>query len=334
MSDVKYLEEPNFWLQKGGFLPTARLAYRTIGSLNAAKDNAVLVPSWYTGNDGDSEFVFCGAGRALDPAKYFIILTNLLSNGRSSSPSNTPAPFERARFPTVTFHDNVRLQHKLVTEVLGISQLRLVTGWSMGAAQCYQWAAQYPDHVRAIVPIAGSAKTASFNRVFLYALKRTLMLDPAFDGGYYSHAPVEGIKAFATIYAGWGTSEPFFREKVYRAFGAENHEEFVKYFWEPFFLRNDANDLLSQLETWELADISDNGLYGKDFDAALRAIKARVICMPTDHDRYFPPVDSAYEVSRIPNAELRTLEDVWGHMSPLNPANAPAYDAALRDALG
>jgi homoserine O-acetyltransferase/O-succinyltransferase len=333
VGEPQILEEPDFVLRKGAILPVARLAYRTLGELNAARDNAVLVPSWFSGTDSVSEFVLTGPGRALDPARYFIILTNLLGNGRSSSPSNTAEPFERGRFPSVTVHDNVRLQHRLVTEVLGVEKLRLVAGWSMGAAQSFQWGAQYPDRVNAIVPIAGSARTGSFNQVFLYSLRRALTLDPHFDGGYYTRPPVEGIKAFATIYAGWGTSEPFFREKVYRAFGAADHREFVEYFWEPFYLKNDANDLLAQLTTWGFADISDSDAYRGDFAAALGGITARAIVMPTDHDRYFPPVDSRYETEHMPNAECRVVEDVWGHMAPMNPANVQTYDAALTEAL-
>jgi homoserine O-acetyltransferase/O-succinyltransferase len=128
VSETKFLEVSNFMLQKGGFLSSARLGYRTIGTLNAAKDNAILIPSWYTGADADSEMFLCGPNRALNPEKYFIVLTNLLGNGISSSPSNTPAPFDRGRFPKITIHDNVRLQHQLVTEELGLKSLRLVTG--------------------------------------------------------------------------------------------------------------------------------------------------------------------------------------------------------------
>ena len=84
-----------------------------------------------------------GVNRALNPEKYFIVLTNLLANGRSSSPSNTPAPIDRGRFPKITFFDNVRLQYLLIAERLEIKRLRLVTGWSMGAAQAFQWAAQF-----------------------------------------------------------------------------------------------------------------------------------------------------------------------------------------------
>ena len=332
----EFLEVQNFMLQKGGMLPLARLAYRTLGTLNAARDNAVLVPSWYTGTDTDSEFVFCGGGgkRALDPSKHFIILTNLLGNGISSSPSNTPAPYDRSMFPNVTLYDNVVLQHKLVTETLGIERLHLVTGWSMGACQTYQWASQYPDMVRAAAPIAGSARTASFNKVFLLSLRRALTLDPAFEEGFYTRPPLAGLRAFAAIYAGWGVSEAFFRTKAYAAFGASTHEEFSQYFWEPFFQKCDANNLLSQLWTWEHGDISDTPTFKGDFEAALGAIKAKTIILPVDLDRYFPPVDAEYEARFMPNGVCRTINSIWGHMAPFNPADAATIDAALNELLG
>ena len=133
-----------------------------------------------------------GEGRALDPRKYFIVMTNLLGNGLSSSPSNSPPPNERGRFPKVTIHDNVRLQQILLTQKLGLARIRLVTGWSMGACQTFEWAAQFPDMVRAACPIAGSARTASYNKVFLLALQRALELDPVFAGGSMIGLPSMG----------------------------------------------------------------------------------------------------------------------------------------------
>ena len=309
LSDYEMFEVPNVLLQKGGMLPTARLAYKTLGTLNAARDNAVLVPSWYTGTHDDTETFMIGEGRALDPRRYFIILTDLLGNGLSSSPSNTPAPFERGRFPKITIHDNVRLQQMLVHGKLGVERLQLVTGWSMGACQTFQWAAQFPDVVGAACPIAGSARTGAYNKVFLMALQRALELDPVFAEGFYDRPPVSGLRAFAAIYAGWGTSEPF-------------------------FLRCDANNLLSQLWTWMAGDISDNATYGGDFPAALGAIKARTIVLPVDNDRYFPPVNSENEAQHIPGAECRVVRSIWGHMAPMNPGDIPAIDAALTELLG
>src|SRR5579862_932059 len=98
MSDFQVFETPGFALQKGGALPLARIAYKTIGTLAPARENVVLIPSWYSGTHREAEFCMVGPGRPIDPEKYFIVLTNLLSNGLSSSPSNTPPPFEAARF--------------------------------------------------------------------------------------------------------------------------------------------------------------------------------------------------------------------------------------------
>jgi homoserine O-acetyltransferase/O-succinyltransferase len=333
MTDYKIFEIANVLLQKGGFLPTVRLAYKTLGTLNARRDNAVLVPTWYTGTHNDNEVFLIGTERALNPDKYFIILPNLLANGLSSSPSNTPSPFERGRFPKITLYDNVKLQQKLVREELGVERLKLVTGFSMGACQAFEWAAQFPDMVQAAAPLAGSARTGSFNKVFLLSLRRALELDPVFADGFYEHPPVRGLKAFAAIYAGWGFSEPFYRTEAYSQFNARNHEEFVEYFWEPFFLRCDANNLLSQLWTWLHSDISDNPTYGGDFERALGAIKARTIIVPSELDRYFPPVDSEKEARHIPGASWRQIPSIWGHMALFNPADGAFIDQALKELL-
>src|SRR5215471_11535121 len=118
MTDFKVFETANFTLQKGGALPLARLAYKTMGTLSPARDNVVLIPSWYSGTHREAALCLVGEGRAIDPNKHFVVLTNLLSNGLSSSPSNTPAPFEKRRFPRTGLYDSVRLQHKLLTEKL------------------------------------------------------------------------------------------------------------------------------------------------------------------------------------------------------------------------
>lgn len=82
-----------------------------------------------------------------------------------------------------------------------------------------------------------------------------------------------------------------------------------------------------------MGDISDSPEYGGNFEAALRAIKARTIVLPVDLDRYFPPVDSEYEASHIPNGECRVISSEWGHMAPINPGDIPAIDAALSELL-
>ena len=118
MSDYEIFDAGDVVLQKGATLRGAKLAYKTYGTLNAKKDNVIIQPTWYSGHHTDVEWTI-GEDQALDPRHYFIIVPNMLGNGLSSSPSNTPPPYDKARFPHVTAYDNVRLQHRLVTEVFG-----------------------------------------------------------------------------------------------------------------------------------------------------------------------------------------------------------------------
>nr|BFE50803.1 hypothetical protein GCM10017745_42300 [Saccharothrix mutabilis subsp. capreolus] len=139
----QHFELGPFALDSGYTLPGARLAYRTFGELNAARDNAVLFPHMYSGNSSSLEALI-GEGRALDPSRYFIVLPDQFGNGLSSSPSNTPPPFDRGQFPVVSIADDVRAQHRLVTEHFGITALHAVVGWSMGGQQAYEWAVRHP----------------------------------------------------------------------------------------------------------------------------------------------------------------------------------------------
>jgi homoserine O-acetyltransferase len=334
MTDYEIFTASNFVLQKGGMLPEVRLAFKTLGTLNAKRNNVIVAPTWYSGNHTGVEAAFIGRDRAFNPEKYFIVIPNLLGGGVSSSPSNAPAPFDRALFPRTTFYDNVRLQHMMLTERFGIERIKLVSSWSMGGCQSFQWAAQYPDMVEACAPLCGSARTGAFNKVFLLSLQRALELDPVFANGFYQVQPIQGLKAFAAIYAGWGFSEPFYRTEGYRTFNAKNYREFVEYFWEPAFIHCDANNLLSMLWTWHDGDISDNPIYGGDFALALRSIKARTIILPGQYDTYFPPVDNEHEASLIPGAVCRSIPSIWGHMTPMNPADVPFIDKSLKEALG
>src|ERR1700736_4121651 len=115
MPDHEIFELGDVVLQSGLTLRQAKLAYKTYGKLAPLRDNVIVMPTFYGGQHPDTEPMM-QAGRALDPARYFIVVPNMFGNGLSSSPSNTPAPFDRAAFPNVTVYDNVVCQHRLVTE--------------------------------------------------------------------------------------------------------------------------------------------------------------------------------------------------------------------------
>ncbi len=330
MADYEVFDAGDLALQSGGRLPDAKLAYKTYGMLSPAKDNVVLLPTFYTGTHERNEGFF-GRGRALDPARHFIVSVNLFGNGISSSPSNTPAPCDGPRFPNVTLFDNVACQRRLLEEVFGVERVRLVAGWSMAGCQSYQWATQYPDRVDAILPFCTSARTSPHNFVFLEGVKAALQADGAWNGGDYDAPPVRGLKAFGRVYAGWAYSQAFYREGLYRKLGFEAFEDLLRA-WEADHLNWDANDLLAKLWTWQHADISANDLYHGDFNKALGAIRARAIVIPCTQDLYFPPEDNAFEVSRMPNAELRPFDSPWGHCAA-SPGNDPSFERFLDESL-
>jgi homoserine O-acetyltransferase/O-succinyltransferase len=334
MADYEVFELGDVVLQCGITLPRAKLAYKTYGELAASHDNAVVMPTFYAGRHIENEAMMMGTVRALDPAQWFIIVPNMFGNGLSSSPSNTLPPFERAAFPKVSLYDNVACQHRLVTEHLRIDRVKLVVGFSMGAQQAFQWGALYPEMVQAIAPVCGSARTSPHNYLFLEGVKAALMADAAFEDGWYRTPPIKGLRAFSRVYAGWAFSQDFFRDQEYRKIGLASMEDAVR-FLEGYFRRNDANDLLAMLTTWQHADISANDVYHGDFTAALRAIRARAIVMPSETDLYFRVRDNQLEVELMPNAELRMIPSTWGHAAGfgVNSSDNNFIDAALKELL-
>jgi homoserine O-acetyltransferase len=334
-ADYEVFELGDVKLQEGATLRDAELAYKTYGELDADRGNAIVYPTWYSGRHWDNEWLI-GEGMALDPSRYFIIVPNMLGNGLSSSPSNTPPPYDRARFPRVTFYDNVEVQHRLVTERFGIERLLLVTGWSMGAGQTYQWAVSHPEMVERACPFCGSSKTSEHNIVFLEGVKAALTTDCAFAGGWYDDAPVAGRRAAARVYAGWGFSQAFYWQRLYREMGYSSLEDFLVGFWEGFFLDDrDPNNLLTMLWTWQNGDIGRTPGFDGDHVAALRSIRARLIALPAEKDLYFPPEDEEYAVQYIPNGELRVIPGVWGHFAGggVNPEDTRFIDGVLQELL-
>jgi homoserine O-acetyltransferase len=320
-------------LQSGETLRDARIAYATHGELSAEGDNAVLFPTYYGGTHRENARLV-GAGRALDPSRWFIVIPNLFGNGVSSSPSNhAPQPAER--FPRVTIFDNVMCQERLL-RALGVRSLRLAMGWSMGAQQAFHHAALFPDRVRSLLAICGSARTSPHNFVFLEGVKAALLADPDFDAGRYLTPPRRGLAAFGRVYAGWAYSQAFFRDRLYEKLGHASVEALLLA-WEADHLASDANDLLCVLGSWQAADISQNRTFGGDFARALAAITARAIVMPSSTDLYFPPEDSRREVSGMRSAELRPLQSDFGHVAGGPDRHAPDtafVENAIRELLG
>jgi homoserine O-acetyltransferase len=134
------------------------------------------------------------------------------------------------------------------------------------------------------------------------------------------------------VYAGWAMSQAFYREHLYRQFGASSIEDYIVRFWEANFLRRDGNDLVAQLDIWARSDISANAIYKNDLEAALGAIRARAIIMPGRTDLYFTAEDSRRETAMMPNAEYRPIDSDYGHRAG-NPTHCKDDEAVLRKAV-
>jgi homoserine O-acetyltransferase/O-succinyltransferase len=313
----------NFKTESGAVLPEARIVYGTYGQLNAAGDNAVLLPSHYMAEMHGYEWLI-GPGKALDPTKLFLITSELFGNGRSSSPSNTAEPFHGPRFPVMTIRDNVQAVHRLLTEQLLVRHLRAVIGFSMGAQQAFQWAVSYPDYMDGIVATSGTAKTYGHGIVRLEGQIAALTADLAFNGGDYTGQPTKGLQAFAMVWTGWLFSQEWWRQELWRVANppGKNLSEVIERFRTNFIPGADANNLILQMRTWQSNDVGNTPPFHGDVEAALHSIKARVLYMPSETDLYFPVTDARYEAAFIPHCSLVVIPSLWGH-----PAGAGASPA-------
>jgi len=321
-----------FRLESGAVLPAATLAYATFGTLNAQRTNAVLLPSWY-GSDHHGYDFLIGPGRALDPARDFIIATEMFANGWSSSPSNTAAPFHGPRFPAIAIRDNVAAAHRLLTSELGVTRLRAIVGFSMGAQQAFQWAVSHPGFTDQIVAYCGTAKTYPHGVVRLEGAISALTADAAFADGNYTSPPLKGLTAWSRHWAGWVFSQEWWRRELFKprwpsvdaVLDERTGRDAVR----------DANNLISQARTWQRHNVGDTPGFDGDHERALRSIQARVLYMPGETDLYFPPGDARYESEFIRGVTLVPIPSLWGHSagSGGNPADNDFIDAQIRQFL-
>jgi homoserine O-acetyltransferase/O-succinyltransferase len=325
-------------LEEGGRIPDCRLAVATFGELNQAKDNAILVTTWFSGTHQIWREVYIGPEHALDPSAYFIVAVNQIGSGLSTSPHNADGPnagLAMSGFPNVRIGDDVVAQERLLREHFGIERLALVVGGSMGAQQTYEWAVRFPEKVARAAPIAGTAQNTPHDYLFAEALKEAIWSDPGWNGGEYaSNADVvEGLKRHSHLWAIMGMSTEFWKQEGWRALEFQSREDFLTEFLEPYFTVMDPNDLLAMAWKWQRGDVARHT--GGDLAAALGRITAKTFVMPIDEDMFFPPRDCRAEQELIAGSELRVIDDLLGHLGLFGvaPTFMPQIDRNLGDLL-
>ncbi|MGA2185012.1 MAG: alpha/beta fold hydrolase [Bryobacteraceae bacterium] len=283
-------------LESGEVLRNCRIGYRTFGTLNAAKSNAVLFPTWFSGQSDDLA-QFMAADGLVDPARYFVIAVDALGDGVSSSPSNSSEQ-PRMTFPKFTIRDMVTSEYRLVKEVLGIPHLHAVMGISMGGMQTFAWVVSYPDFVDRAVPIVGSPRLTTTDLLLWTAEADAITESAGWDRGDYNHPP--SLRAVGDMHA-FALTTPAYRA---RSTPASEFPAFLKGIDSAPLGRMDANDWLRQLQ----AMMAQNA-------AAPQRVKAKMLIVVAKQDHMVNP-QPALDFAAAIHAPAIELDSDCGHLSP------------------
>jgi homoserine O-acetyltransferase/O-succinyltransferase len=254
---------------------------------------------------------YVGAGRAIDPAEHYVAFVNQIGSGLGTSPHNLDGPFGRGRFPHVRIGDDVVAQERLLREHLGVEQLALVFGGSMGAQKTYEWAAA--SRTRSSAPRLWPAPHASTSTASSGRRPSSTPCVPTQTGPRSSSDLRRGLERHAGLFALHVLSNQFWTQERWRPPGFSSTQDFIVGFLGAYFAPMDAGDLIAQAWKWQHGDVGRHA--DGDLAATLGKITARTCVMPISSDRFFPPEDCAAEQALIPNSEPRVIEDVhWARL--------------------
>jgi len=301
----------DFKLESGEVIKDFAISYVTHGKLNANKSNAILLVTAISGNHHRLDFMI-GPGKALDPDKYFIVATDAIGNGLTTSPSNSTAQ-PHMQFPKFLIRDMVASQQRLLSEHLGINHLVAVVGPSMGGMQTLQWGVSHPEFMDGLVALVPLAKTPAWTVAVLEASRKAIMLDPAWQQGNYARPPEQGIRLWRDILLLAARTPEIYREQFPNnplevLTWLENTETSqIKAF--------DANDWIYQTWAYERHDVGSTPGFSGDTAKALQAIKAKTLILIGSKDLLNPEWEPQDAAKHIRNAKVVTIRPgaVTGH---------------------
>jgi homoserine O-acetyltransferase/O-succinyltransferase len=302
----------DFKLESGEVIKDFAISYVTHGTLNAKKSNAILMVTAISGNHHRLDFMI-GPGKALDTNKYFIICTDAIGNGLTTSPSNSTAQ-PRMQFPKFLIRDMVVSQHRLMTEHLGINRVVTVIGPSMGGMQALQWGVSYPEFMDSLVSLVPLAKTPAWSVVVMEASRKAIMLDPAWDQGNYTSPPEQGIRLWRDILGFLAARSP----EIYREQFPGNQLDVLPWLKEQetnLIKVFDANDWIYQTWAYDRHDVGTTPGFNGDTVKALQSIKAKTLILLGTKDLLNPEWEPQDAARNIPDAKVVTIRpgSVTGH---------------------
>ena len=342
--EKKVFTLPSYTTVGGKVIKDVRVGYETYGKLNAAGDNAIFIPHFFSGNshaagkykDTDAAFGYwdpiIGSGRPIDTDKYFVISADTLVNLNTRDPNTTttgPATINPdtgkpwgMSFPIVTYADSVRV-HKALVDSLGVKKLQATAGASGGSIQAMLWAAQYPEFVERVVHVIGPG----FD-IHPYVIELVdewilpIKLDPKWNNGdYYGRdEPLDGlaqglkIVTISTRAFGWA-------EKTFGYKWADPAKDPALAMDNRFAIEDtlnkagaaraksvDANSMIYMAKANQLYNLGDD----------VQKVKAKILFVPASSDGVFPPELSKRAAERYRAqggfAEVAVIEGDGGHL--------------------
>jgi homoserine O-acetyltransferase len=347
VGDRLFLDLPGpFRAERGGTLPSVRVAYETWGTLAADGSNAVLVehaltgdshvegaagpghatPGWWPG--------LVGPGAPLDTDRYFVVCANVLGGCQGTTGPSSPDPDGArwgSRFPEVTVGDQVQVEAALA-DALGIERWACVVGGSMGGMRALEWAVAMPDRVATLFFLAAGAVATADQIGTQTTQQAAVRADPQWAGGDYDPAdpPLSGLGVARRI------AHLTYRSAVElgERFGARMQEDgrfavasYLDHHADKLAARFDAGSyvLLTQvMNTWDV------GRGRGSIEAALRRVTARSVVAGVDSDRLYP-LELQQRVADGLDVPLRVISSPYGHDGFL--IETDAVGQLLRDLL-
>jgi homoserine O-acetyltransferase/O-succinyltransferase len=284
-------------LVSGEALRECRVGYRTFGQINAEKSNIIVYPTWANGRTEQIE-----SGMAwLTDAGYFVIAVDALSNGVSSSPSNSRLQ-PRMKFPKITVRDMVESQHELLTRVLYIDHVKAVMGVSMGAMQTFQWAVAFPEFMDKTAPIVGSPRLAPYDFVHWQTQIDAIKNDRLWNNGDYTENPARAFEY--EVGAMILTTPEYYNAHTTREQAFAEIAKSTDRYAGP-----DANNKIRQVEAMMALDAADPS-----------AVKAKMFIVVAKNDHTVTP-GPALEFAKKLGVEPFILDNPCGHSVHACPDN-------------
>ena len=339
-----------FRLECGAVLEKISIAYEEYGRRNSAGNNTILVCHALTGDahvagiSVNSNDIFTkipmlkamkkgytgwwdgmiGPEKSFDTNRYHIICTNILGScyGTTGPVSINPQTQKQyySDFPVITVRDMVRLQHLFLSQI-GINQLLVVTGGSLGGMQTLEWAIMYPDCVRAIIPIATAARHSDWCIGINHLARQAISNDPGWKSGCYAKQPRQGLSLAREIAMISYRADAIFNERFQRnrqindgdSTDIDNIfqvESYLKYQGEKLVNRFDANTYMRLSHAMDLHDV---GFERDGVDQALSTVKSSALCIGIDSDILYPAHEQRLIADQIPQAEYNEIKSKFGH---------------------